>query len=148
SPPGCIGHTGHPQSAAPQQRRPAPGRHPRLPTANDETESSPDQMQTPQPLRTSSRVALAVLSALLRAHFLLRVAHRPPSGLQVPDDFTGVGVAPGPDDAHDALQLDHLARLGVRRVRIDFTYGDADGPAGRLLPKLAAAGYRIDLHLL
>ncbi|THF57657.1 BUD32 family EKC/KEOPS complex subunit [Pseudothauera rhizosphaerae] len=103
---------------------------------------------TPNPLRTGTRFGLAVLRALLRGGFLYRGGHLPPAGHRVPDDFTGVGVAAATDPAHDDLQLEHLARLGVRRVRIDLTYGDADGPAGRLFPKLAAAGYRITLHLL
>lgn len=105
-------------------------------------------MQTPNPLRTGSRFALAVFAALLRARFFFRGGHLPPAGHQVPEDFAGVGVAAGADAAHDELQLAHLARLGVRRVRIDYTYGDADRSAGRLLPKLAAAGYRVNLHLL
>lgn len=99
-------------------------------------------------LSTGTRFGLAVLRALLRGGFRLSGGHLPPAGHQVPEDFAGIGVAAGVDAAHDELQLDHLARLGVRRVRIDYTYGDADRPAGRLLPKLAAAGYRVNLHLL
>ena len=84
-------------------------------------------------LSTGTRFGLAVLRALLRGGFRLSGGHLPPAGHQVPEDFAGIGVAAGPDAAHDELQLAHLARLGVRRVRIDYTYGDADRPAGRLL---------------
>lgn len=97
---------------------------------------------------TSRRFARAVAAALLRGQFTLRNGHLPPSGHRVPDDFSGIGVAAAADPAHDDHQLALLARLGVRHVRLDFTYGDADGPAGRLLERLAQAGHRITLHLL
>lgn len=99
-------------------------------------------------LSAAARFALAVARALLRGGFALRDGHLPPAAHDIPEAFTSVGVAPAADPAHDTRQLDHLARLGVRRVRLDFTYGDADGPPARLLGKLASAGYRVSLHLL
>lgn len=91
---------------------------------------------------------IAIAAALIRGHFLLRNGHLPPVGHVVPADFTGVCIAAAADPEHDDQQLVRLAQLGVKHVRIDFTYGDADGPAGRLLVKLASAGYRVTLHLL
>lgn len=90
----------------------------------------------------------AALGALLRGQFFLRDGHLPPAGHAVAADFAGVGVAPGADAEHDQGQLALLAQLAPGHVRLDFTYGDADGPAGRLLEALLAAGHRVTLHLL
>jgi hypothetical protein len=92
--------------------------------------------------------ARAILGAVLRGRLAMREGHLPPAGHGVPEDFTSVAVAPMSDPAMDDTLLAHLAGLGVRRARLDFTYGDDEGAVGRLLEKLAAAGYRVTLHLL
>lgn len=96
----------------------------------------------------SRRFVAAVLRALLRGRFFLGGGHLPPAGHRVAEDFTGVGIAAAAAPEHDDRQLALLAQLGIGHVRLDFSYGDADGPAARLLDRLAGAGHRITLHLL
>ncbi|MBM4182317.1 MAG: hypothetical protein FJ209_12285, partial [Betaproteobacteria bacterium] len=92
--------------------------------------------------------AWAIVSASVRGRLAMRLGHLPPAGHRVPEDFTSVAVAPTADPNLEDAQLARLAELGVRRVRLDFTYGDAGGPAEHLLERLCAAGYRVTLHLL
>jgi hypothetical protein len=94
------------------------------------------------------RFLRAALGALVRGRYGLRGGHLPPAGHVVPADFTGVGVATSGDPAVDRYVLTQLAALGTRQVRIDFSYGDADGPAARLLDALLEAGFRVMLHLV
>lgn len=94
------------------------------------------------------RMAAAVAGWLLRGGMSIRSGHLPPAGHTVPADFAGVGVAAAEDPAVDAWIIACLQQSGIRNVRLDFTYGDAAGPAGRLLEALLAAGFRVVLHLL
>ena len=66
----------------------------------------------------------------------------------VAESFAGVGVAASPDPAADDYVMDRLRETGICHVRLDFTYGDAAGPAGRLLERLLAPDFRVTLHLL
>lgn len=93
--------------------------------------------------------AAALLGYLLRGRLHLAGGHLPPPpGHAVPAAFAGVGVAPAADPAADDYLLARLEELGLRHVRLDFSYGDDTGPAGRLLERLLAAGHRILLHLV
>lgn len=90
----------------------------------------------------------AVAGAVLKGRLAFADGHRPPHGHTVPRAFAGVGVAASADPAVDAWIIESLQMAGLRNVRLDFTYGDADGPAGRLLERLLDAGFAVVLHLL
>lgn len=90
----------------------------------------------------------AVVSYFLKGKFAFPRGHLPPSGHVVPENFAGVGVAASVDPAVDDWIIEKLLSAGIRNVRLDFTYGDAEGPAGRLLSRLIDADFRIVLHLL
>ena len=90
----------------------------------------------------------AVLAYVMKGGLRLPDGHRPPGGHLVPDGFAGVGVAASADPAIDDDILARLEELGVRQVRIDFTYGDGEGPAARLLEKLCSHSYRVMLHFV
>ncbi|AUN95693.1 lipopolysaccharide kinase InaA family protein [Pseudazoarcus pumilus] len=100
------------------------------------------------PSRAHYEFLKANLAALLRGRLRLREGHRPVSGHAVPADFVGVGVATSADAATDAAVLDAVSALGVRRVRLDFTQDDANGPVARLLDALIEAGHDVWLHLV
>lgn len=89
-----------------------------------------------------------VLAYLLRGRLSFPGGHRPPVGHVVPEAFAGVGVAASSDAAVDDWIIEKLQQSGIRNVRIDFTYGDLDGPAARLLERLLDDGFRVVLHLL
>ena len=90
----------------------------------------------------------AIAGYLLKGRFAFPGGHLPPIGHVVPENFAGVGVAASVDPAVDDWIIEKLLSAGIRNVRLDFTYGDAEGPAGRLLRRLIDADFRIVLHLL
>lgn len=97
---------------------------------------------------TEGRFARAALAYMLAGRLRLPGGHRPPAGHAVPEGFAGVGVASAANPAVDDYVLARLGELGIRQVRVDFSYGDADAPAGRLLDRLCGDGYRVMLHLV
>ncbi|MDQ5907640.1 MAG: hypothetical protein QG590_2125, partial [Pseudomonadota bacterium] len=100
----------------------------------------------------SNNPALSFASALagyvLRGGFSYPGGHLPPIGHRVSEAFAGVGVAASSDPATDDFIIAHLHNAGIRHVRLDFTYGDDEGPAGRLLEALYAASFKVVLHLI
>lgn len=74
--------------------------------------------------------------------------YQPPSGHYIPADFVGVGVATAADPAIDEAVLGYLNALGIRQVRLDFTYGDAENHVARFLGKLLALDFKVMLHLV
>lgn len=92
--------------------------------------------------------ARALLAYVLAGKLRVPNGHRPPSGHIIPDDFAGVGVATSNDPAVDAYVIDRLQEAGIRHVRLDLTYGDADMAAGRLLDALCAHSFHVMLHLV
>lgn len=96
------------------------------------------------------------LKALVKANLLYWLSgkgftpqgNQPLSDHKVPKDFSCIAVATSENPQSDTYILSQLAALDIRRVRIDFTYGDFDQPAGRLLNKLIKAGYLVHLHLV
>lgn len=99
-------------------------------------------------LRLLREFAAANLASLRAGRLSLRGGHRPPAGHAVAPEFVGVGVATAGDAATDHYVIERLHELGVHSVRLDFTYGDADGPAGRFLDALIADAFRVMLHLV
>ncbi|PKO30332.1 MAG: hypothetical protein CVU34_19710 [Betaproteobacteria bacterium HGW-Betaproteobacteria-7] len=91
---------------------------------------------------------MAVARYTLTGGFSRPGTHLPSRGHVVPVDFIGVGIAASEDPAVDAWLIACLRENGIGNVRLDFTYGDAEGAAGRLLDALLDAGFRVVLHLL
>ena len=98
--------------------------------------------------RPHRRFAGALAGYLLRGGFSFHGGHRPPAGHVVPEVFAGVGIAAAEDPAVDDWLLARLGESGIRHVRLDFTYGDAERPAGRLLERLCDASLQVTLHLV
>lgn len=85
-----------------------------------------------------------MLSGKLRS----RKGYQPPSGHHIPADFAGVGVATAVDPAMDEAVIGYLDALGIRQVRLDFTYGDAENHVARFLDKLLVLDFKVMLHLV
>lgn len=101
--------------------------------------------QSPRPLRQFIWANLAyVFSGKLR----LKKGYLPSPGHDVPQDFAGVGVATSENVAVDDYVIDRLHELGIRQVRLDFTYGDVDNHVARFLKRLCAASFNVTLHLV
>ncbi len=94
------------------------------------------------------RFIAANLRALLTGQFSMPRGHLPPVGHRVPESFCGVGVATNPDPATDDAIIAALNDLGVKQVRLDFTYGDLDNHVARFLEHLLAEDFKVMLHIL
>ena len=90
----------------------------------------------------------SLFSYALRGRLSYRGGHRPPTGHVVPKSFAGVSVAASVDPAVDNYIVERLHEAGICSLRLDFTYGDADGPAARLLERLCSEPFQIMLHLV
>jgi len=86
---------------------------------------------------------------MAKGGFYLRKAHcLPASGHIIPDDFLGVCVASNANPETDTYVVNQLQTLGIKRVRLDFTYGDLDGFNARFLQRLISENFAITLHLI
>ncbi len=85
-----------------------------------------------------------MLSGKLRS----KRGYQPVAGHRVPADFSGIGVATAANPAIDTYVIQQLKALGVRQVRLDFTYGDASNHVGRFLQTLCDDGFSVMLHLV
>jgi hypothetical protein len=92
--------------------------------------------------------AREVLVYLLQGKLWVGNGHRPPAGHIVPEDFAGVGVATSEDPAVDEYVIARLRKAGLRHVRLDFAYGDAERAAGSFLDALCGQSFHVMLHLV
>ena len=90
----------------------------------------------------------ANLTYLLSGKLCLKNGYLPPSGHTIPNDFSGIGVATSEDATVDDDVIARLRELGIRQVRLDFTYGDADNHVARFLERLCAESLSVMLHLV
>lgn len=104
--------------------------------------------QPPPPLQAGREFATTCVAHLLGGRFHLPGAHLPAGSHTVARDFAGIGVATCPDPAHDDYVLDALGELGVRQVRLDYTYDSPGSHAERLLGRLVDASFDVLLHLV
>jgi hypothetical protein len=77
-----------------------------------------------------------------------RLGHRSRAPLHIPEDFFGINIATSEDERCDDYVLARLQELGIRHVRLAFSYCSVDGPAARLLDKLLAHHFAVDLVVL
>lgn len=84
---------------------------------------------------------------LISGKFLDKQAHLPAAKFNVPADFFGLGVAPGPHPAYDDYICDALASLKLSIVRIDVSNDNKDAQM-RLMDKLTQAGIKLIVHFV
>lgn len=63
-------------------------------------------------------------------------------------DFAGICVATSRNPECDQYILEHLNRLGIRHVRVDYGYDSADSHVSRLLNTLLDESFQVLLHLV
>ena len=88
------------------------------------------------------------LSYLLRGGMRIKNGHLPPSNHPIPDNFYGVCVASSVDPAVDDYVITQVQALGMKQVRLDFSYGDLINFNARFLNALIAANFEVTLHLV
>jgi len=105
-------------------------------------------MVNKQPSMLTNQVIRDGLSYILRGGLNIKNGHLPNPGHQVPDDFFGVCIATNSDPATDSYVIKQLKELGVKNVRLDFSYDDLDKFTERFLKTLLAEDFHVTLHLL
>ncbi len=88
----------------------------------------------------------AAVSTVIRV--IARSHHKPHAGHTVPSDFAGICAASFAESACNTLMVEQLETLGVRQVRIDYTYDSPDSQTDQLLSLLCDNGFAVCLHLV
>ena len=88
------------------------------------------------------------LAYILSGRLYVKHGHLPPADHLIPEDFIGVCVASAADADMDDYVIAQLQQLGIRQVRLDFTYGDLEGFNARFLERLIAEKLSVTLHLI
>lgn len=76
------------------------------------------------------------------------ISHQPVPKTTVKPDFFGVNVAGSAVDGVNAYVMNRLGDLGVRHVRMDFSYTDPASFQADLLRELVAQNYRVMVRLV
>lgn len=96
----------------------------------------------------TSQVIRDGLFYILRGGLRIKNGHLPFEHHIIPNDFIGVCVASNANPATDDYVVQQLQALGIKRVRLDLTYGDLTRDNSRFLRRLIAEKLAITLHLL
>ena len=99
------------------------------------------------PLHILPYATLDILKALLHLKRWLDVPDGVTGNTTISPQFFGINVAPSDDPAVHVYTHERLQELGLRRVRMDFTYGSSDGPAQQLLDTLLGHNYHVMLDI-
>ncbi|PLW68120.1 lipopolysaccharide kinase InaA family protein [Pseudohalioglobus lutimaris] len=79
---------------------------------------------------------------------LLGTDHQPGQNGLITADYFGVNIAPGKNKHVDEYLVERLHELGIRHVRMDYSYASPGGDAERLLEHLLGEGLQVTLDLL
>jgi Lipopolysaccharide kinase (Kdo/WaaP) family len=101
-----------------------------------------------QPSMLTKQVIYDGLSYILRGGLFINNGHLPPIGHTIPNDFIGVCVASAPNPATDDYIISQLNELGIKQVRLDFSYDDLNNFNARFLRALIAEQFSVNLHLV
>lgn len=94
------------------------------------------------------RVASGFASAARQLPAWVRERHAFNQPVAVDAEMLGVNIATSDDPDCDDYVVASLRELGVRHVRMDFSYGSRGGPAERLLHRVLAEGFGVFLDIL
>lgn len=101
-----------------------------------------------QPSLISWPIICKSLAYILSGKLYLRRGHLPKANHSVPENFIGVCVATADDASMDDYVIAQLKTLGIKEVRLDFTYGDLESFNARFLDRLIAEKLNVTLHLI
>jgi tRNA A-37 threonylcarbamoyl transferase component Bud32 len=80
-------------------------------------------------------------------HWPKSLSSRVEPPVTVADDFFGINIATSSDERSDQYVLDHVTELGLKHVRLDFTYDSIGGDAERLLTKALEQDFHVLLDI-
>ncbi len=109
-------------------------------------------MMTHSPKKQASMLTWPIirkgLAYVLCGKLRIKNGHLPPGNHAIPSDFIGVCVASAANPEMDDYVVDQLHQLGIKQVRLDFTYGDLENFNARFLTRLIAEDFQISLHVV
>ncbi len=88
------------------------------------------------------------LSYFFRGGMRIKNGHFPLTNHLIPDDFFGICVASSADPTMDAYVIAQVKALGIKQVRLDFSYGDLNNFNARFLRALIARNLQVTLHIV
>jgi hypothetical protein len=89
------------------------------------------------------------LARVLFSPFAWRsVCHQACPSVVIPADFFGINVASREEPDYDQYVLERLKELGIKHVRVGYTYSSPGTYAQRFLDLLVEQGYAVTLVLL
>jgi hypothetical protein len=91
--------------------------------------------------------ALDFVQPLARIPTWLSLSDAPLATTAVYSDYIGINIATSDDPAVDDYLLERLADLGIRQVRMDFSYDSLEGFAERLLGRLLDQEFKVMLEV-
>ncbi len=78
----------------------------------------------------------------------IKNGHLPLENHHVPDNFYGICVASSASPTMDAYVIAQVKALGIKQVRLDFTYGDLNSYNARFLRALISRNLQVTLHIV
>jgi hypothetical protein len=105
-------------------------------------------MSAKQPSMLTGQVIRDGLSYILRGGIFIKDDHLAPVSHTIPNNFIGVCVASALDPATDDYIISQLNSLGIKQLRLDFSYGDLNSFNARFLRALIAQQFSVSLHLV
>ena len=94
-----------------------------------------------------SYAAKDVLANLFNIPLWRNTDHNLEQPVDIAEDFIGINIATSEDPECDDYLLARLQDLGIRYVRMDFSYCSIDSHAERLLQRLIDENYSVMLDL-
>ncbi len=88
------------------------------------------------------------LRYILGGRLRIKNAHLPVTEHIISKNFMGVCVASNENPAVDAYIIEQLNVLGIKQVRLDFSYGDLTSFNARFLHTLIANNFSVSLHVV
>lgn len=104
--------------------------------------------RTKQPSLLTWPIICKGLAYIFTGKLYIKQGHLPPANHHIPHDYVGVCVASAADALMDNYVIAQLQQLGIKQVRLDFTYGDLESFNARFLQRLIDEKLNVTLHLI
>ena len=90
------------------------------------------------PQQTWLRMIKEIIAGLWRSRLWLNVPSEPSSSMKIHNDFFGINIATSTDSSCDDYIIQALQELGIKHIRMDFSYDSFDSHGERLLHHILA----------
>ena len=99
------------------------------------------------PRQTWIRMVTDFIRGLVRSRLWSGISSESSPPVEVPNDFFGINIATSDDPSCDDYVVKSLHELGLRHVRMNFTYESFGGNGQRLLDRVLAEGFDVLLNV-